>query len=133
MDDIIRDVMIDDARKLKAGNSTSERSTCPATAKNVINPVTQTSLCLSRAAFHQRSFLFLPRRTASYVKAVNEEFASTNFDALCEKDALKMSGKKKKVQCFYKSADENESKKSAVFDESVMVGLVQVEFSLPVT
>ena len=53
---------------------------------------------------------------------MNDEFASTNFGALCdETGGLKIrAGGKKKVHCFHKSADENESRKSAVVDESVM-------------
>uniref|UniRef100_A0A7S0SYB6 Prolyl 4-hydroxylase alpha subunit Fe(2+) 2OG dioxygenase domain-containing protein n=1 Tax=Mantoniella antarctica TaxID=81844 RepID=A0A7S0SYB6_9CHLO len=65
------------------------------------------------------------------VKAVNEEFASTDFGTLCEEHGgLKTSSKKKKVHCFYKSTDENESKKSAVLDESVMGPYTRLVFGL---
>lgn len=66
-----------------------------------------------------------------FVTAVNAEFASTNFGALCEAGYhLASNGKQKKVHCFHKKRDENESKKSAVLDESVMGPNTRLIFSL---
>lgn len=65
------------------------------------------------------------------VAAVNKEFASTNFGALCDAGYnVASSGKHKKVHCFHKERDENESKKSAVVDESVMGPNTRLVFSL---
>ena len=65
------------------------------------------------------------------VTAVNAEFASTNFGALCEAGYRVASvGNQKKVHCFHKTRDENESKKSAVLDESVMGPNTRLIFSM---
>lgn len=65
------------------------------------------------------------------VTAVKEEFASTNFGALCEAGyRVASAGKQKKVHCFHKTRDENESKKSAVLDESVMGPNTRLVFSM---
>lgn len=66
-----------------------------------------------------------------FVAAVHSEFASTNFGALCEAGYHIASGsKQKKVHCFHKERDENESKKSAVLDESVMGPNTRLAFNL---
>ena len=67
-----------------------------------------------------------------FVSAVNAEFASTNFGALCEVGyhVASSGAQKKKVHCFHKEQDENESKKSAVLDESFMGPNTRLIFSL---
>lgn len=65
------------------------------------------------------------------VTAVNAEFASTNFGALCKAGYHVASrGNQKKIHCFHKKQDENESRKSAVLDESVMGPNTRLIFSL---
>lgn len=66
-----------------------------------------------------------------FVTAVNAEFAATDFAALCAAGYhVASSTKNKKVHCFHKARDENESKKSAVLDESVMGPNTRLIFSL---
>ena len=67
----------------------------------------------------------------NFVRAVDDEFASTRFGELC-KSQPKTSGKnqKKKVHCFHKAGDENEGKKTAVLDESVMGPNTRAVFGL---
>lgn len=67
-----------------------------------------------------------------FVAAVHTEFASTNFGALCEEGYHLASGanNQKKVHCFHKEGDENESRKSAVADESIMGPSTRLIFSL---
>lgn len=65
------------------------------------------------------------------VAAVNAEFASTNFGSLCESGyKIASSAKQKKLHCFHKERDENESKKSAVLDESLMGPNTRLVFGL---
>mmetsp|Transcript_38584 Transcript_38584/g.61839 ORF Transcript_38584/g.61839 Transcript_38584/m.61839 type:complete len:335 (-) Transcript_38584:511-1515(-) len=64
------------------------------------------------------------------VKAVNEEFAATDFATLCEQSGLKTTEEQKKVMCFYSWINSRESKKSAIMDESVMGPYTRLVFAL---
>jgi len=56
---------------------------------------------------------------AEFVAAVSAEFAGAEFGNLCRSQQKTFwGGKNEGVQCFHKSSDENESKKTAIHGES---------------
>jgi len=68
---------------------------------------------------------------ADFVTAVSAEFAGAEFGNLCRSQQHTFwGGKREGVQCFHKSSDENESKKTAIHGESAMGPATRALFGL---